>query len=254
MGYELVYFYREKLENNEYSEEVKEKKVKVGDPWEDIPLENVAGKIMSQLARRNILITDIEIYRFQKEKISYRETDDGIVIKNRKFKFDDGPALESVEVPTAQAITPPVPPPLPIKGQAKGSPGVKGPGPGATGETIPPSAQINLAAPVKRPLRWEVFDASYPILKEKAKVGKFTMGKKYPIYEVLSKGNVPFTTSYYKTIDDRNQEVEIVAECFNAVSDPVLDYSNTVDSYKDPGIPLSYGNSVSDDMINIRGK
>ena len=29
MGYELVYFYREKLENNEYSEDIKEKKIKV---------------------------------------------------------------------------------------------------------------------------------------------------------------------------------------------------------------------------------
>ena len=110
MGYEVKYFYKEETEvKGQYSDEIKEKKVKIGDPWEEVPLEVVAGKVMAQLAKRNIFVTDVEIYRLAKEKISYRNTEDGIVIKNKKFRYDDGPAAvaDEFDQPVAAAATTP---------------------------------------------------------------------------------------------------------------------------------------------------
>lgn len=234
MGYEIKYFYKEELETKgQYSEEIKEKKVKVGDPWEEIPLENVAGKIMSQLARRNILIVDVEIFRLAKEKVSFRNTEDGIVIKNKKFKFDDGPTLVVEEENTNQLVV-----------QQKNQPNRNLPAP-------PPESQVNLS---RRVLRYETFDAQHPVVAAKARVGKFTLNKKYPIYEEITKGLPPLTTAFYKTVDDTGREVEINAECFTVITNPKLNFEGLVGGQdRDPGIPLSYGGTV-DQMIDIRRK
>ncbi|NDD55035.1 hypothetical protein EBZ39_14430, partial [bacterium] len=65
MGYEILYRYKEALEKpGAYGEEVKTKSVKVGKVTDEIGLDVVAGKVMSQLARRNILIVDVEIYEY----------------------------------------------------------------------------------------------------------------------------------------------------------------------------------------------
>lgn len=237
MGYEIKYFYKEETEvKGQYSEEIKEKKVKIGDPWEEIPLEVVAGKIMAQLAKRNIFVTDVEIYRLAKEKVSYRNTEDGIVIKNKKFKYDDGPALSATDANVPQiedsfgpmiqkAIAPKV-------------------------IDAPAEARVNLA---KRILRYEMYDATHPLIAAKAKgKGKFTLNKKYPIYKEITKGIPPTTTTYYITLDDTNKEVEINAECFTAVSSPKLNYEDALIDDRDAGIPLSFGNSVNEQMIDIR--
>ena len=100
MGYELIFNFHEEIAKGEYNkEETKTKNVKIGTPLEDIPLDVVAGRIMSQLARRNILIVDVEIYEYTKKKLSFKETSDGILIKNKKFSFDDGVNLSCVDVP-----------------------------------------------------------------------------------------------------------------------------------------------------------
>ena len=63
MGYEVVFSYKEATGNpGEYSDEVKKKTAKIGKTTEEISLDALAGKVMSQLARRNILIVDVEIY------------------------------------------------------------------------------------------------------------------------------------------------------------------------------------------------
>ena len=86
MGYELVFYFHKEISKGEYNkEEVKKKSVKVGSPYEEVPLETVAGKIIAQLARRNILVVDVDIFELTKKKLSYKETSDGILIKNKKF-------------------------------------------------------------------------------------------------------------------------------------------------------------------------
>lgn len=88
MGYEVVYYYKEKLDG-EFSEEVKNFKKRVGDPYEDLPLEKLAAVISSQLARRDIYVKDVEIYEITKKKIKFKETKNGIILKNRKYLFDE---------------------------------------------------------------------------------------------------------------------------------------------------------------------
>ena len=236
MGYEVKYFYKEETEvKGQYSEEIKTKQVKIGDPWEDVPLEVVAGKIMAQLAKRNIFVTDVEIYRLAKEKISYRNTEDGIVIKNKKFKYDDGPVASSSDeiVPsTQQNLNQQVAVPQKIV-------------------DAPADARVNLAP---RILRYEMFDATHPLLAAKARSkGKFTLNKKYPIYQEISKGVPPTTTTMYVTKDDTGKDVEVHAECFTVIANPKLNFDNLVGGDEGNDIPLSFGNATgSEQMIDLR--
>src|SRR5690606_33375022 len=91
LGFEITLKFHEEISKGEYNkDELKTKTTKVGGPLEDVPIEVLAGKVIAQLARRNILVVDVEIYEITKKKISFKETSDGILIKNKKFRFDDG--------------------------------------------------------------------------------------------------------------------------------------------------------------------
>lgn len=88
MGYEVNYNYHEKI-NGEYNkEEIKTFKKKVGDPFEDITLEQLATTIMAQLARRDIWITDVKIFELTKKQVSFKEAKGGLIIKNKKIVLD----------------------------------------------------------------------------------------------------------------------------------------------------------------------
>lgn len=117
--YEITFHYYEEIRRGEYNrDESKSRTIKVGTPEEDTPLETAASKIISQMARRNILVHDVEIYEFTKKKLSFKETPDGISIKNKKFKFDDGPTgafddIQVIESGIPSSIQPPpIPPPI----------------------------------------------------------------------------------------------------------------------------------------------
>jgi len=238
MGYEIKYFYKEETEvKGQYSEEIKEKKVKIGDPWEEVPLEVVAGKIMAQLAKRNIFVTDVEIYRLAKEQISYRNTEDGIVIKNKKFRYDDGPAMTADETEIETIISgPTIPTHKPVVNKVIDA---------------PVEARVNLAP---RILRYEMYDAQHPALAAKGRrAGKFTLNKKYPVFQEITKGIPPTSTTMYITKDDTGKEVEVHAECFTAVSNPKLNFEGLIGEQDDGGdIPLSFGNVINDNMIDLR--
>jgi hypothetical protein len=204
MGFEITYFYKEADEApGTYKEEVLSKTTKIGKFEENVSLDFLAGKIISQLARRNILIVDIEIYEFAKKKVSYKETPNGIFIKNKKFSFESGALVNSEENENEEL------------------------------EEVLQNEQLleklkkvlNVAEPKlknicvrnntisndKRFLRQEVYD---PELLAKAKAEqrgyKFTVGKKYPIYLEKSLG----AGLNYLTRDDSGREVEVSSECF----------------------------------------
>ena len=105
MGFEVVYKYWDKLEDGSYNkDEVKEMKRKVGEPFEDVSLEALAQKIMAQMARRDIwVLPEVEIYELKKQKISFRETKGGVIIKNKKFFLDtENNSLVVQELPPEQ--------------------------------------------------------------------------------------------------------------------------------------------------------
>lgn len=106
MGYEICFKYNEKLEDGSYDKsESKELRKKVGEPFEDVPLEKLVQVILAQFARRDIWVTPdgVEIFEYKKQKISFKETKGGILIKNKKFMLDNEsnmvitPCCESVE-------------------------------------------------------------------------------------------------------------------------------------------------------------
>jgi hypothetical protein len=226
MGYELIFHYKESTEKpGTYSEELKNKTYKVGKVTEDVELDVLAGKILSQLARRNILIVDVEIYEYAKKKISYRETVDGIVIKNKKFSFDSGSITSKEEFEDDQDQE------LDFK-----------PLPSPSKELADKSCPLVSKNIAKRIIRYEAYEPE-PLAQFKAKQKglKFTMGKKYPIYSESSMGS----TIVYKTKDDSGKEVDVSAEYFVAVGTGV--------SQEDEG-PKYVGAENQKDEINLWGR
>lgn len=97
MGYEVVYKFHEKLPDGNYNyEETKTFKKKVGDPFDEISLEQLASTIMAQLARRDVWIIGVEAFELSKKQINFKETKGGIVLKNKKFLFENGCSIASV--------------------------------------------------------------------------------------------------------------------------------------------------------------
>jgi hypothetical protein len=201
MGYEIFYHYKEALDKpGTYGDEVKTKSYKVGKVTDEVGLEVVAGKVMSQLARRNILIVDVEIYEYAKKKIGYRETSDGIVIKGKKFSFDSGCVVTTDDFESQDEL----------KSQDDFKP-LPSPSKELADNSCPIKKSQNLA---RRAIRQEVYDPD-PIGAQKVRQKglKFTLGKKYPIYSEESLGS----TLVYNTADDSGKEVKVSAEYFVAV-------------------------------------
>jgi len=116
MGFEVVYRYHEKLEEGGYNkDETKEMKRKVGEPFEDVPLEALAQKIMAQMARRDIwVLPDVDIYELKKQKVNFRETKGGVIIKNKKFLLDtENNSIIAQDVPEEGQLQLPVVPQQP---------------------------------------------------------------------------------------------------------------------------------------------
>jgi hypothetical protein len=203
MGYELIFHYKEVSDRpGIYNEEIKNKSYKVGKVTEEVGLDVVAGKILSQLARRSILIVDVEIFEYAKKKLSYRETSDGIVLKNKKFSFDSSSVTLSEEFVEDVAIQEDFKPiPSPSKQLA---------------EKSCPVAR-NLA---RRVIRQEIYDPD-PIGQQKASQNglKFTIRKKYPIYSEDSMGGI----TIYNTTDDSGRDVKVSADYFVAVGAGLLE-------------------------------
>ncbi len=102
MGYEILFRFHEKLDGGGYDTiNVKEMTRKVGEPFDDVPLEKVVSVIMAQYARRDILVVDVKPIEYSKKEISFKETKEGIILKNKKYNFD-----QQTAVITCQEIAP----------------------------------------------------------------------------------------------------------------------------------------------------
>lgn len=212
MGFEITYFYKESNDTpGNYGEEVLSKTTKIGKFEEEVSLDVLAGKIISQLARRNILIVDIEIFEYTKKKISYKETPNGIFIKNKKFSFDSGAMVrqeeenideELSEILQNEKLLEKIKKHLNI--QSKNC------------SNDSRNSNINLAnrtssSSSKRALRQEVYDPEITTkFKIEQKGYKFTVGRKYSIFSEKSFGGA----IVYQTKDDTGREVEVASDCF----------------------------------------
>jgi len=57
---------------------------------------------MAQFARRNILVQDVKIFEYVRKEVAFKEEEDGIRIKNKRFRFDDGAAVTLQDAPTEE--------------------------------------------------------------------------------------------------------------------------------------------------------
>jgi hypothetical protein len=223
--FEIIYHYKEQLEVGRYSDEAKEKKMKVGSPYEEIPLEVVAGKIMAQLARRDILIVDVEIYEYSKKQINYKQIDDGITIKNKKFRFDNGPVVTAEPELDAEKLLEIIKANPNLFSKVCGEKQQCGEKHNEkqhnTALAILPivTDSTNKAPTIQRkrarPIRFEAFNPQPQDMGTvRAKGFKFTTGKKYPIWDEKGDG----IRMVYDTVDDSGRAVTCGAECFEVVT------------------------------------
>jgi len=239
MGFEVIYTYHERLEGAGYNtEEKKTMKKRVGDPFEEVCLDKCAGAILSQLARRDIWVTDVEVFELSKKKITFREAKGSVILKNKKYQMDGTTASivsqEIVEGPPQQAMV--------LSPEAPG----RVPSPAGGGH---PHNQG-----VLRPIKWVVFQPSYKpddaTVKAKLKLLRFTLERKYPVYaEQLQSNNVGMA---YRTVDDTGREQLVSDEYFipadaHLLLDRELGFSENLD--KRDGGTLQWGGAVREENM-----
>jgi len=222
MSFEVVYSYYAKIENSfDYDRENSHTFKKVyGKVEEDYSLEKLASNIMQQMARRDIFVYNLEIFEFQKKKISFKQNKADLVIKNKKFSTKTG-AFEGVEedsTPSSFSHTDLLPEEKDPYSEAANTP-----------MPSPPSAvasqPVNLAVlhphqkamaeanqnKPKRILKFVTFEPPDAVSRSRFPY-KFTPNKKYPVYhEKLSASGIGMII---ETIDDLGGTVKVPDELF----------------------------------------
>lgn len=192
MGFEITYKFYEKAENGYDVENIHEMKKKVGKAYDDTSYERLAATIMGQFARRDIMVIDVEITEFVKKQISFRETKNGICIKNKKYLFD-GTDIEIQAVVEAEAAPA-------VAAMQEADAENRNPPPHRNSHLVETAISI---AKNKKPIRYEVFEPEQVMAVDAKKRGlKFTRGNKYPIYEEKQDRRGIMYGMLYTTIDD----------------------------------------------------
>lgn len=229
MGFEVkFFFYKKKTEGIGYDTEgqPEEMKVAVGKQWDDVSLDEVAKTIFGQMAKRNILIVDAEVYEYAKKKISFKLKDDGISIKNRKFSYDITGSIKSEE---EESHVNNLQPHELIKSNG----------------VAPPLQQIVPVKNVNQAIRFEIYDP-HPDFLSTAKKLPFTIGKRYPIYEEKPDSRGVMYGMIYITEDDQGNRKTLNDKYFV----PVQNLTNNFEA----GRPNHISQSASGDNVVINGK
>ncbi len=193
---------------------------KVGKDDEDTPLEQVVMLVKSQLARRDILVTDVDVFEFVKKKVKFKEVKGGFIIKDKKFMMDQiqGVPIASEDDEQPQVHQNPLLQPHEIAARQQFMSSFQETSPRQSQIASVAQRQVNesgVPAPM-HPQRFEIFD---PDPMQLAKLGsnyKLTPEKKYGIYREWGEGLPPATVTKYLIKDDRGMEITISAEYFIA--------------------------------------
>jgi len=251
MGYEVTYKYHSKQEDGTgyNSDEVKELIKKVGKAFDDMPIEKLAAVVMSQLARRDIWIIDVEIVEFEKKKISFKESKDGrgVIIKNKKFSLasaagfiEEDLCSEDVEESSVLQV-------------AKEEQGLQ------PHEIVAQQKkQVVKNVPLQgKPQLWLIFDPVPQMLPEIQSQGlRFTIDKKYPVYGRREHPSGVELGLLISTINDLDETVEVNDKYFTN-SEIKLVGDNEVEggfsNIEVEGEPkLSYSGELSTEMPSLR--
>lgn len=222
MGFECTFKFCKKNDNGHYDHAVQDEFKKTLGKTEEVSLKALAKFIFNQLARRDILITDVKIIEFVKKEISFKETKNGISIKGVKFEFEslenEHLVKESTDIPAQHP-------------------------------------QANKTIQINTNFRHEIFDPSDPVVVKNllSKNIVMTIGKRYPIMEEKT-GSIKLNENgslnnmeglFYVTKDDNGKTVSLVSYYFRP-EDVVLSYQNKVQTRESGG--------YDENMIDIRRK
>lgn len=259
MGFEIQYSYHEKVEEGYNKDETKTKKKKVGDPFEDVPLERLASEIIKLMARRDVFVVGVQIFELAKKEISFRETKGGIVLKNRKFMFDDdaNPVTFQVqdEMPSTIAIQSPATHMTVI--------GAYGPMEVPMSD-VPVHMQPASTAGMQphnrgqlRAVKYMTFAPELQMMPEvKSKGLRFTPDKKYPVFQIQP--HPSGIGEVYKMVDDSGRE-QLVSDKYFVPGDQILladrelGFSESP-SQRDGGKLYWGGANQENNMPDIRGR
>jgi len=244
VGFEVNYNFYEKLENSfDYNrEEPKTLRKIYGKAVEEYPIEKLAQAIMQQMARRDIFIFDVEIFEFQKKKISFRQNKGDLVIKNKKFT-SKGELLADIEeedtCPDGMCHLPPVnhcvaPPP--------NQPAVN---------IAPPiqNQNVNIAPRPSNLVDRVIKRVQFLPGRVTGPVGAFTVEKYYPVYrESLAKNGIGMMI---ETTDDRGRRVTVSDEHFVSAAQALLGEDTTEPNFVSDD-RLNWGGVVKDSVPKLR--
>lgn len=207
MGFEVQYLYHERTDGGYNKEETKKLKKRIGDPFEEVPLEKLAAAIMTQYARRDIWVVGVEVFELSKREISFREAKNGIVIKNKKFLWGENSNIVVEEMEHAAPTPTQYPHELldqhvSVAGQAMPQ------------TNMQPHNQGQLRA-----VKYMTFAPELQMMPEVKQKGlRFTPDKKYPIFQIQ-----PHPTGIgevFKMVDDTGREQLVSDKYF--VPEPIL--------------------------------
>lgn len=229
--FEVTYIYHERTDDGFDKENTKEMMKKIGAAHEDVPIEKLAGSIMSQLVRRDIWIVDVEVHEYAKKKIAFKESNGGVVIKGRKYVFEGANVVAGEDEPE---LAPQAQAPLATRSTNQAYP---------VQPDVAPTGTINLADQnyfKKKPLRYEIYQPDQLVAAQaKARRLPFTIGKQYPIYEerVLPSSTIPGVS--YVTINDLGKKAVLIDNHFVMPQKLARGFNDEVSSQMD--VSLDYG-------------
>jgi len=233
MGFEIRYHYHPKNEDGVgYNMEKKEVLTKkIGKSFDETPLEKLAGAVMSQMARRDILIFDVEVDEFVRKSVNFKETKDGrgIVLKNKRFSFNSTADMVSSDVheeyyeeegelqPHEIALQhrPQLPAgmqPHELLDQRNATDDLyANPNRPVPVKRQPTSQKYNINP--KKVIYWAYFEPEFYASQARGMGLKFTENKKYPVHHVIQVNNKLDMQKLVVT-DDTGRQVEVEDKFF----------------------------------------
>jgi hypothetical protein len=241
MGYVVkLHYHPKKTEGVGYDSDRKEvQEKKIGKPFEDTPLEKLAAVLIAQMARRDVLIFDVEVEEYIKKSVNFKECKDGkgIILKGKRFSLDQTAAIieEDIEEPVPQ-----------IQPHENLSQLYDQPDKSLPVNRVTPTAAV--AVDPKKILYWAYYS---PMLGREPKGVKLTVDKTYPIHQVIPHVSGRLDAEEVIVTDDVGRQIRGNQDWFVKVGkglfgDKELGFSKPQDT------TLSYGSEASIEMPVLR--
>lgn len=233
MGFEVKYIYHPRKEEGGYNTDLKESKVvKVGKPFDNTDIESVAAAIMGQLARRDVWVVDVEICEYTKSDVSFKECKDGkgIMLKNRKFSFNEAANLVSEDVVEEIAPVPlgtNVHPHELLRKKNQIEDLYSNP----NRSVVVKSNNMDVPINKNKVIYKVIFDPAIQLVNQAKRLpGKFTIEREYPVHHILQHPTGNLEMQRIATTDDTGKVVIVEDKFFvNAgvglFGDKELDFS-----------------------------